>query len=65
MYSPREIFHREPAALKTAFTVVAAALVITGLIELSGEAVAAWAVAIEVVLSLFYVRHKVSPTSEE
>lgn len=42
--------------VKTAIVAVLSALIITGVITISAESLAAWGVAVEVVLGLFYVR---------
>lgn len=56
MYSLRNIFLQEPNAVRTAVVAILAALVVTEVIDISTEAVAAWGIVIEVVLTLFYVR---------
>jgi hypothetical protein len=56
MYSLKNLLLKEPNAVKSAALAVLAALVVTGTIDLSGEATAAWGIAVELVLTLFYVR---------
>jgi hypothetical protein len=56
MFSPRNLLTQEPAAIKAAVLAVLAALITTGVIGISAEAVAAWGLAIELVLGLLYVR---------
>lgn len=56
MYSIKNVFTQEPAQVKSAFLAILAALVITGTVNLSGEATAAIGIAVEVLLNLFYVR---------
>lgn len=54
IYNPGGIFDKEPVAIKAAVIAVAAAVVITWpSVNLSGEAVAAWGIALELVLGLF------------
>lgn len=56
MYGIKNVLTHEPVAVKAALVAVLGALVITGVINLDGEAVAAWGIAVELVLGLFYVR---------
>jgi hypothetical protein len=61
IYNPGGILDKEPVAIKAALVAVAAAVVITVPdLNLSGEAVAAWGIAAELVLGLF-VRSKSTP----
>ncbi len=55
VYSLKNILKQNPLAVKSAAMAILGALVVTGVITLSSEAIAAWAVAIEMVLNLFYV----------
>lgn len=55
-YDPREVLKKEPVAVAGAIKVVLAALVLGGAVSLSTDALVAWIIAIESVLSLFYVR---------
>lgn len=55
-YNPAEILKKEPVAVAGAVKVVLAALVLGGAVTLGNDALAAWIIAIEAVLSLFYVR---------
>lgn len=55
MYSLKNILKQNPLAVKSAIFAILGALVITGVVTLSAEALAAWGVAIEMVLNLFYV----------
>lgn len=56
MYDPREVLKKEPVSVAGAIKVVLAALVLGGAITIGSDALAAWVIAIETVLSLFYVR---------
>lgn len=58
IYNPGGIFDKEPVAIKAAVIAVVAAVIITWPdVSLSGESVAAWGIAAELVLGLF-VRSK-------
>lgn len=56
MYSLGQILRQEPNAIRTALLAILGALVITGVVELDAEEVAAWGIAAETVLTLLYVR---------
>ena len=56
MYSPRQVFKQEPAAVKTAIMTILAALVLSGVISADEKTLVAWGLAIEFLLNLFYVR---------
>jgi hypothetical protein len=55
-YSPLEVLKKEPVAVAGAIKVVLASLVLGGAITLGSDALASWVIALEAVLSLFYVR---------
>lgn len=55
-YDPREVLKKEPVAVAGAVKVILAALVLGGVITIGNDALAAAVIAIETVLSLFYVR---------
>jgi hypothetical protein len=54
MYSLTNILKKSPLAVKGAVMTVLAALVATGVIDISAEAVAVWGLAIERLLDLLY-----------
>lgn len=64
MYNVKEVLNKEPAAVKAALVATATAVIFTGDFDLDGETVAAWGLAVEVLLGLFYVRAKVTPTAK-
>lgn len=56
MYSIKQLFMQEPNTVRSAVMAIIGALVITGVINLSVEALAEWGVAFELTITLFYVR---------
>lgn len=56
MYSIKNVFKQEPNAIKAAIVTLLATLVMAGVVNLSGEQVAGYGLALEVLLGLFYVR---------
>lgn len=56
MYDPRKILQQEPVAVAGALKTVVLVLVVFGVIGWSGEQTATVLVALETVLTLFYVR---------
>lgn len=55
-YSPQQVLTQEPSAVKAAALAILAALVVTDVIDLTGDQIAAWGLALELVLGLLYVR---------
>lgn len=55
-YSPKQLLAQEPSAVKAAILAILVALITTGVITLSSEAIAAWGLALELVLGLLYIR---------
>lgn len=56
MYDPRKILQQEPVAVSGAVKTIVLVLVVFGVIDWSGEQTATVLVAMETVLTLFYVR---------
>lgn len=56
MYSFRNIFIQDPETVKGVVLVIAAALVGSEVITLTGQEAALWGIALERLLGLFYVR---------
>lgn len=56
MYDPRKILQQEPVAVSGAVKTIVLVLVVFGAIDWSGEQTATVLVALEAVLTLFYVR---------
>jgi hypothetical protein len=56
MYNLRNVFAREPNAIREAILAILGIFVMLGVIDVSAEVVAAVGVAISLVLGLFYVR---------
>lgn len=56
MYSVKQLFKQEPAAIKAALTAVLSACIVAGVITVSAETLAAIGVAFELVLGLLWVR---------
>lgn len=56
MYSIRNVVTQEPAAIQLVIMSLLSALVVTGVINLSEDALAVWGVVILGALNLFYIR---------
>jgi hypothetical protein len=56
MYNIRNVFKQEPNAIREAVIAIFGVLVMTGVVNLSAEAVAGVGVVVSLVLGLFYVR---------
>lgn len=56
MYRLSSIFTQEPTAVKAAVLAILVALVTTDVVNLTGDQIAAWGLALELVLGLLYVR---------
>lgn len=55
MYSIRNLLVQQPAKVKAAILAILVAAKTSGLIHLSGDEVAQWGLALEIVLGLLYV----------
>lgn len=55
-YSLASLAKQEPNAIRSCALAIGAALVITGVVDVTAEALAAWGIALESLLTLLYVR---------
>lgn len=58
MYSIKELFNKEPNAIREAVITILGILVMTDVVSISADAVAGIGVGVSIVLGLFYVRAK-------
>lgn len=64
MYDPRELLRRSPSEIATSVTVLLNVAVLTGLLEISKDAVAGVNIAVATVLGLFYVKSQTVSTAK-